>query len=211
MSTGGASVFQTLQKDFISLIDLGTLVPELNARRLLTSDEEYLLLNENTPPRKRITYLTHILRAKGCSTPELVLECLEAEKQHLGHAELSKILKRQLGEESGSHGRADVVTPPDLALSNPRDSMLLENSPEIGLVDSSGGNDAHTTLQIPASQHEVHVVTDLVCADVELDSQSPHSRLCMGAPQSTSLEAAFPLLGNDFIVTVYARPFSSVQ
>lgn len=111
-----SEVFQTLQKDFINLIDLATLVPQLNAKSLLTSDEEYKLTYQETPPGQRKIFLTQILRSKGHGTPHVVLECLRAETLHRGHAELAEKLSSFLAREDGTcHGDDDTISSPACA------------------------------------------------------------------------------------------------
>lgn len=102
-----SDVFQALQKDFIDLIDLDTFVPQLNAKGLLTSDEEYVLTYQETPPGRRKTTLTQFLRSKGRDARDLVLECLRAEKTHTGHAELAKKLDDFLSGSDGTCHRYD--------------------------------------------------------------------------------------------------------
>ena len=85
-------VFQRLHQDFLDNVDLKTLLPLLNRKKLLTDGDEQELTNELHRPRDRIRKLTQLLRQKGPQCPSEVLDCLRQEKSHSGHAHLARLL-----------------------------------------------------------------------------------------------------------------------
>ena len=86
-------VFQVLQKDFTSYVNLQNLIPLLNDKRLLTESEEQDLTNTYHSEYNRILELTKILRRKGPSCPMTVLECLQNSGDD-GHTHLAGLMQR---------------------------------------------------------------------------------------------------------------------
>ena len=76
------------------LLDLSTLVPILNKYHLLTTNDNYILINPLIPPVERASALLYkILPSKGPEVYETFVKCLQEEKEHLGHQELVRRLK----------------------------------------------------------------------------------------------------------------------
>ena len=74
------------------LLDFPTLIPLLNKRHLLTQANSYDLANQLLSPTKRANLLLYdILPSKGPGAFTLFLECLQEEKQHMGHQHLVKL------------------------------------------------------------------------------------------------------------------------
>ena len=83
-------MFKKIKPD---LLDLLTLLPILNKYNLLTSSDNYELMNPMIPPLQRVNKLVYtILPTKGPGTFSLFINCLQEDKQHTGHQELVKIL-----------------------------------------------------------------------------------------------------------------------
>ena len=78
----------------LHLLDLTTLVPILIQCGLLTSSDTYTLQNPVIPPIERGSALIYrILPTKGSGAFKKFIECLEKEKEHLGHQEWVQVLK----------------------------------------------------------------------------------------------------------------------
>ena len=75
------------------LLDLNTLVPILHNHNLLTrADNDYLMNSLITPPERANQLVYSILPSKGPRAFTLFVECLQKEKEHLGHQELVKMI-----------------------------------------------------------------------------------------------------------------------
>ena len=78
----------------LHLLNLTTLIPILNQYGLLTSSDTYTLQNPYIPPNERSSALVYrILPTKGSGAFKKFIECLQEEKEHLGHQEWVKVLK----------------------------------------------------------------------------------------------------------------------
>lgn len=56
-------------------------------------DAELEKLTGNVERNLKIVHLVQIMRGKGKKGAQRLIECLEKEKKHLGHAELAEALK----------------------------------------------------------------------------------------------------------------------
>ena len=78
----------------LHLLNLSVLVPILTQYGLLTSSDTYTLQNSLIPPYERSCALIYrILPTKGSGAFKKFIECLQEEKEHLGHQEWVKVLK----------------------------------------------------------------------------------------------------------------------
>ena len=71
-----------------------SLVPFLQKHDLVTSDEEYHLLNIIYSPTGRAQMLLGYLKHKGDGCLQKFLCCLKSADEHMGHKELAEKLKR---------------------------------------------------------------------------------------------------------------------
>ena len=73
------------------LLNFATLVPILNKYHLLTTSDNYILMNTLIPPVERANALVYrMLPSKGPKAYETFVKCLQEETEHLGHQELAK-------------------------------------------------------------------------------------------------------------------------
>ena len=77
-------------------IDLGTLVPKLYNKGVLTNDEREVVLYIPTPLPDRKRTLVQYLSKKGATAPRLLIECLREARDHLPHSDLADILENDL-------------------------------------------------------------------------------------------------------------------
>lgn len=77
----------------IQSLNMDTLVPHLLKNNLLTQGEYEEIDRDKETPRKQNQYfILKVLPRKGGNAFEKFLESLKAEKEHLGHQELVKLL-----------------------------------------------------------------------------------------------------------------------
>ena len=76
----------------LELLNLTALIPVLNKYNLLTSDDNYILVNHFISPLERANVLLYkILPSKGPGAFKTFITCLQEETEHIGHQELAKI------------------------------------------------------------------------------------------------------------------------
>ena len=76
----------------LHLLDLDTLIPNLNKYHLLTKANMYDLKNRLVPLTERANALVYqILPSKGPGAFTLFVKCLQEEKEHMGHQTLAKL------------------------------------------------------------------------------------------------------------------------
>ena len=78
---------------FQDLVNLNELIPMLYQTGILVDAELEKLTQENIERNLKIVHLVKIMRGKGKKGAQRLIECLEKEKKHLGHAELAEVLK----------------------------------------------------------------------------------------------------------------------
>ena len=61
--------------------------------RILVDAEVQELMQANVNRNMKIVYLIKTIRGKGKKGAQRLIECLEKEKKHLGHADLAEVLK----------------------------------------------------------------------------------------------------------------------
>ena len=86
-------VLNSIAPDFTVLVNMESLVPFLQKHHLLTSNEEYDLLNIIYSPNKRAQMLLGFLKHKGDGCLQKFLCCLNSADEHTGHKELAEKLK----------------------------------------------------------------------------------------------------------------------
>ena len=87
---GWPPLFKQHCRDIMQSLNMGALLPHLIANNLLTQ-EEWQELNRSKELPQRF-FLLSVLPRKGKNAFKVFLSCLKAEKQHLGHQELVKLL-----------------------------------------------------------------------------------------------------------------------
>jgi len=89
-------------------IRLSCLLPELLKRKLVTECEVSQLFDGVKTPEEKNRHLMCIIETKGVKGFDLFIQALEAEKQHVKHNHLAKVLR----EEAILTGQ--LTTPPKL-------------------------------------------------------------------------------------------------
>ena len=89
---------------FEDLVNLNELIPVLYEAGVLVNEEVEKLIEAVWNNKLKVVYLITIMRGKGKEGLQRLIDCLEKEPNHLGHAELAGILKE------GSHMREWLVS-----------------------------------------------------------------------------------------------------
>ena len=76
------------------LLDLPSLIPQLNAHHLLTPGRAEHLSNEHFSHSQRVEKLLEYIRRKGAEGYRLFLQAIEEERTHIGHKELYVVLSK---------------------------------------------------------------------------------------------------------------------
>lgn len=93
--SGKESVFLRHMDDIVQLVDLNTLVPILLKYGLLTSEESEVLYSDKLLTRsERKRKLAEYMASKGDRSPDLFLQALKEEPEHLGHQDLHSKLSQ---------------------------------------------------------------------------------------------------------------------
>ena len=105
-------VLQTNQEEAVIRIQLDYLLPELHKRKLVTDLEFRQLSDDRKTSDEKNRILLHIIETKGGERSfDLFVRALEAEKQHVGHEYLAKVLR---GSKAALNDK--LVIPPKLFL-----------------------------------------------------------------------------------------------
>ena len=87
-------MLQTSQEEAVICIQLGYLLPHLRSRKLVTDLEFRQYSDERRTSDERNRALMRLIETKGGEKSfDLFVEALEAEKQHIGHEHLAKMLR----------------------------------------------------------------------------------------------------------------------
>lgn len=90
-------VLQTSQEEAATSIQLDYLLPELLKRKLVTESEYHQLSDDKRMLDEKNKTLLHLIETKGGEKSfNLFIQALEAEKQHIGHERLARVLKSRL-------------------------------------------------------------------------------------------------------------------
>lgn len=84
------------QLEMLEYLNLKSILPHLVSNALVTQPEKEHLSNSLYTTQARILKLTRFLSSKGESCVTKFLQCLENEKNHVGHATLLEIIKSKL-------------------------------------------------------------------------------------------------------------------
>ena len=76
------------------LLDLPSLIPQLNAHHLLTPGQAEHLSNEHFSHSQRVGKLLEYIQRKGVEGYRLFLQAIEEERTHIGHKELYVVLSK---------------------------------------------------------------------------------------------------------------------
>ena len=82
------------QPNFVTYLDLPSLIPHLNAHLLLTCQQDEFLRNERHTRHDRILKLLEYINGKGPNGYKNFLQALREERTHMGHKELNKCLTK---------------------------------------------------------------------------------------------------------------------
>ena len=95
MDVGVRQVLQTSQEEAVICIQLGCLLPELRKRKLVTDSEFRQYSDEKRTSDERNRALMRLIETKGGEKSfDLFVEALEAEKEHIGHEHLARVLRK---------------------------------------------------------------------------------------------------------------------
>ena len=156
-------LFRFLQEDFIENVNLQSLIPKLNGKRLLTRQEEQQLRNETWTQDHRIATLTQILDGKGPDAPRIVLECLQEERSHGPHSILATKLRQAIQTNPGPRPNPpdppDPPNPPDPPdPPHPGPGVALRDYPHSPIVGGIPRNESDLPpASCPAPQVHSHV------------------------------------------------------
>ena len=90
-------VLRTSQEEAALYIQLDYLLPELLKRKLVTESEYQQLSDDKRIPDEKNKALLHLIETKGGEKSfNLFIQALKAEKQHIGHEHLARVLKSHL-------------------------------------------------------------------------------------------------------------------
>ena len=78
---------------FEDLVNLNELIPVLYEAGVLVNEEVEKLIEAVWNNKLKVVYLITTMRGKGKEGLQRLIDCLENEPNHLGHAELAGILK----------------------------------------------------------------------------------------------------------------------
>ena len=82
------------QPDFVTYLDLPSLIPYLNRHSLLTRQQDELLRNEHHTKQDRVLKLLEYIEGKGPEGYKKFVQALREERTHMGHKELYKCLTK---------------------------------------------------------------------------------------------------------------------
>lgn len=88
---------------FDRLLDLPSLIPQLNAHHLLTPGQAEHLGNEHFSHSQRVGKLLEYIQRKGLEGYRLFLQAIEEERTHIGHKELYTVLSKSKPSKCFSH------------------------------------------------------------------------------------------------------------
>ena len=97
------------REEAVMCIQLGCLLPELRKRKLVTEFEVHQLSDKIKAPKEKNRHLMSIIESKGEKGFDLFIQALEAEKQHVNHSHLAKMLREAQAALTGQ-----LITPPRL-------------------------------------------------------------------------------------------------
>lgn len=94
MDTGVRHLLQTNQEEVMICVQVYYLLPELRKRKLITDLEFRQLSDDKKTTEEKNKALLRAIETKGGEKSfDLFLQALEAEKQHMGHEHLAKVLR----------------------------------------------------------------------------------------------------------------------
>ena len=90
----GCPILQKHYKEIVNHVNPEQLLVQLKTNGLVTTEEEYILMNSDLTPQKRTKLLLIQLQFKDPSNCiQLFYQCLRAEKEHSGHQYLADLLE----------------------------------------------------------------------------------------------------------------------
>ena len=87
-------VLNAIAPDFTALVNMESLLPLLQKHHLVTSNEDYHLMNIIYSPTEKAQKLLGYLNHKGDGCLQKVLCCLNLANEHMGHKEIAEKLKK---------------------------------------------------------------------------------------------------------------------
>ena len=82
------------QPDFVTFLDLPSLIPFLNRYSLLTRQQDELLRNDHHTRQDRVLKLLEYIDGKGQEGYKMFVQAILEETTHIGHKELYKRLTK---------------------------------------------------------------------------------------------------------------------
>lgn len=139
------------RKEIEKRVNLDELVPKLDEKKLLTSDEYEELLYKEYVPHRRKKRLVEIVASKGDRAPRLFIECLREENEHLPHSELATILESCLQSHNNNDSANTISNSTD-----PNQRPVSSHSTAINASANSPLQYPSHSQTLPNSQNPVH-------------------------------------------------------
>ena len=119
-------VFTVHHEKFNTFLNLGSLLPKLNSRELLSRDELDQLTLPTITTGQKVTKLVQILNTKGQRAPAIVIECLRNETNHPSHLELADSMEEFLQHRSELYTTPNTI-PGSIIISPPSQTTVGTN------------------------------------------------------------------------------------